>query len=265
MGLSGTVWFLDCVLLLVLSTSQKQDGYYQTALALLVILLASWAFVFWSNMNMDRPIVRLMMPMQSGWTIEEALFVWIMWAVMMGAMMLPSAAPMIFVHKKVSLSRGSKWNNLFFIGAYLLIWAGFSVVASILQWWLQWLGHLSHMLVVKNDVIVSSLLILVGISQWTRLKDICLGKCRTPIGFLTTEWREGSWGSFVLGLRHGLFCVGCCWALMALLFAFGVMNLTAIAALTFLVAAEKLLPKGQILARFGGLGLVGWGILRLAT
>ena len=209
---------------------------------------------------MDQPLVRLMMPMQSAWRAQEALFVWVMWAVMMGAMMLPSAAPMIFAHRKIVDRRGSTSENLVFIGAYLLVWGAFSVAAVGLQWWLQWIGQLSHMLVVPDDQTAGVILIIAGMSQWTTLKYKCLGKCRTPIGFLTTEWRSGAQGALVMGLRHGSFCVGCCWALMALLFVFGVMNLAAIGALASLVAAEKLLPHGEVLAKIGGLGLTTWGV-----
>ncbi|WP_168188310.1 DUF2182 domain-containing protein [Hahella sp. CCB-MM4] len=214
---------------------------------------------------MDQPWVRLMMPMQSVWTFEEAFFVWLMWAVMMGAMMLPSAIPMILVHNKISARNGTEQDNLYFIAAYLLVWSLFSFAAASLQWWLQWLGQISHMLVMTNDSAIAIILILVGVTQWTSLKDRCLGRCRAPIGFLTTEWRSGSGGAFVMGMHHGVICVGCCWALMVLLFVFGVMNLVGIGLLTLFVAAEKLIPQGPVLAKLGGVGLILWGLAFLVA
>jgi predicted metal-binding membrane protein len=260
MGLSGALWFLDRLRLLVLRNTHPQTGVQQTVAILLALLTTFWAFVIWSIANMDQPLVQLMMPMQSAWTAQEALFVWIMWAVMMGAMMLPSAAPMILVHRKIVGHKGLLSHSLVFIGAYLLVWGVFSAATTGIQWWLQWMGQLSHMLVVSSNQTAGVVLIIAGVSQWTTLKDKCLGQCRTPIGFLTTEWRSGSQGSLIMGLRHGLYCVGCCWALMVLLFVFGVMNLTAIGALTTLIAAEKLLPQGDVLAKIGGLFLTAWGV-----
>lgn len=232
---------------------------------ILALSALAWTFVVWSTTNMDAPLVRLMMPMTAAWTAAEFLSVWTMWAVMMGAMMLPSAAPMLLTHRRMVFRRGGAAENLVFGLAYLLVWAGFSAAAAGLQWWLQSVAVLSHMLVLKGTWISGGVLVLAGLIQWTPFKQNCLARCRTPIGFLTTEWRPGSLGALNMGLRHGTYCLGCCWALMALLFVFGVMNLLAITALATLVAAEKLLPRGEIVSKLGGVVFVGWGLLLMAA
>lgn len=209
---------------------------------------------------MDSPLVRLMMPMNASWTGAEIFSVWVMWAVMMAAMMLPSATPMILVHRQIAKKRGGPWDSVVFVLAYLLVWSAFSATATIGQWSLQSIGWLSPMLVLSGDLIPATVMILAGVFQWTPLKDVCLRHCRTPAGFFLTDWRSGGIGALKMGTKHGAFCVGCCWALMALLFVFGVMNPMAIVFLATLVAAEKLLPQGNILARVGGVGLVSWGL-----
>jgi predicted metal-binding membrane protein len=121
------------------------------------------------------------------------------------------------------------------------------------------------MLILKTNWVAGGLLVLAGLFQWTPLKQRCLAGCRTPIGFLATEWRAGPEGALVMGLRHGAYCLGCCWAIMTLLFVFGVMNLLAIIGIATLVAVEKLLPHGDKLSKIGGIMLVGWGLLLIAA
>jgi predicted metal-binding membrane protein len=231
--------------------------------ATILILAAStlaWLFVGWTAFNMDAPFVRLMMPMSASWSGSEALSVWVMWAVMMGAMMLPSATPMIVTHRRMVARRGNPVESFYFAASYLLVWAAFSAVAGLAQWGFQSLGLLTPMLVLKGNLVPGMVLVLAGAAQWTPLKNRCLALCRTPIGFLATEWRPGSLGALHMGVRHGVYCLGCCWGLMALLFAFGAMNLMAIGLLSALVAAEKLLPHGETLGRLGGLVFGFWGL-----
>lgn len=233
----------------------------RTAVAVLASLSAIvWASVIWAIVNMDTAFVQMMMPMSDAWTLNEALAVWIMWAVMMGAMMLPSAVPMLLAHRRVVTKRGTGRDSVVFALAYLFVWTVFSAAAAWMQWEMQRHGVLSRMLVVNVVWVSGLLLILAGIVQWTPLKQACLRMCRTPIGFLATEWRPGTQGAFIMGLRHGTFCLGCCWALMALLFVFGVMNLVAITALATVVAAEKLLPFGEVAGKIGGIALIVWGV-----
>jgi predicted metal-binding membrane protein len=106
----------------------------------------------------------------------------------------------------------------------------------------------------------AGLLIAAGVFQWTPLKEACLRGCRTPVGFLVAEWRSGSRGALVMGIRHGLNCMGCCWAIMALLFVVGTMNLAWMAVLTVLCWVEKAAPRGDLIGRLGGLGLIFWGL-----
>ncbi|MCR9088449.1 MAG: DUF2182 domain-containing protein [Rhodobacteraceae bacterium] len=227
---------------------------------MLVLLSAVfWVPLVWSIRNMDQPLVQLMMPMTAAWSVGEAAAVWTMWAVMMGAMMLPSAIPMVLAHRRIAGQKGLRGDSVLFVGGYLAVWSVFSIAATGLQWALQGSGHLTRMLAIDTTWIAGIILFLAGASQWTPLKHVCLNTCRTPIGFFATEWRDGPYGAFCMGLHHGAFCVGCCWALMALLFVFGVMNLLAIGVLACLVAAEKLLPRGETIAHIGGIVLMIWG------
>lgn len=244
-----------------------QSSYRSGAAALLMLSALGWVFLVWSVANMDAPFVQLMMPGSASWSVPEIAVVWLMWAVMMGAMMLPSAMPMILVHCRLDAGRGgtgaASSDNRWFTGAYLIVWSVFSVAAAALQWALQAAGILMPMLVLTNQTVAGAVLIAAGIVQWTPLKQACLEKCRTPIGFLMTEWRDGRRGALIMGLKHGAYCVGCCWALMALLFVFGAMNLMAIGALATIVAAEKLLPYGDRLGKAGGVILMAWGVWML--
>lgn len=230
-----------------------------------VLSFLAWAFVVWSASNMDQPLVKLMMPVMASWSLAEAFWVWVMWAVMMGAMMLPSASPMIQAYRRISSQKGIPRESFWFTLAYLLVWTGFCAVATALQWALQSMGVLSHMLVLGNTWFAGGILVVAGIVQWTPFKHACLEKCRTPIGFLVTEWRPGRRGALIMGMRHGAYCIGCCWAVMALLFVFGVMNLVAILLLATFVAAEKLLPGGEFIGNLAGVVFIGWGGWLLLT
>ena len=230
--------------------------------SLAALSLIGWGLLLWSVANMSSPVIALMMPMNSYWSVEEIVAVWLMWAVMMGAMMLPSAIPMISVHRRVSAKRDPKTYSAsrWFLTAYLLSWTLFSIAAAGLQWGFQRADVLSHMLKIQGSLIGGGILVAVGIFQLTPLKAACLHKCRTPMGFLLTDWREGRVGAFQMGLKHGQYCIGCCWALMMVLFVGGVMNLTTIAVLSGIVAIEKLAPHGKQIAKFGGVVLILWGL-----
>ena len=232
------------------------------AITLVALSVVGWALIIWSVANMSSPIVALMMPMDAAWAVKEFIAVWLMWAVMMGAMMLPSAIPMIVIHKRVSEKRDPQTfsANRWFLAAYLLIWAIFCVAASFLQWGFQSAGILSHMLKLQGNLVGGAILIAAGFFQLTPLKAACLHKCRTPMGILLTDWRSGRAGAFGMGLRHGGYCVGCCWALMVVLFVAGVMNLATIAVLSGIVALEKLAPRGELFAKLGGIALIAWGL-----
>ncbi len=191
-----------------------------------------------------------------GWPLVAA-----MWIVMMVAMMLPSAAPAILLYATVHRrSSAEAPPTLAFLLGYLACWTVFAMVAAVLQ-----LAIAEPMsMAVESRAASAGLLIAAGLYQLSPLKDACLGRCRSPAQFLTRHYRPGASGAFRLGLLHGAYCVGCCWLLMALLFVGGVMNLLWIAGLTLLVAAEKLVPKGDWIARIAGVSMIAWGAILLA-
>jgi len=215
-----------------------------TALGVWAPTIVCWLILYWGAVHMDSPAAQLAMPM-SDWSPANWLAVFVMWAVMMAAMMLPSIAPMVLCFANLSRRRSEGLRTLFFVAAYLTLWTAFSGAATATQWALQSAGWISPMIVSTSPILSGTLLLIAGVFQFTPLKTACLSTCRSPLGFLMSDWRDGLWGAWRTGLGHGLNCLGCCWALMALLFVGGVMNILWIAALTVLVAMEKVAPKGQ--------------------
>lgn len=224
--------------------------------------LLGWLLLYWGATNMGSPAAQLTMPM-SDWTWANWLAVFVMWAVMMAAMMLPTATPMVSVFGSLNRARGETMRTAAFVAGYLALWTAFAAAATVAQWALQAMGVVSPMIVSMSPALSGALLVIAGAFQFTPLKHACLRACRSPLGFLLTDWRNGLWGAARMGVRHGLYCLGCCWALMALLFVGGAMNLMWIAALTLLVAMEKLAPKGEILAKALGALMIGAGAARL--
>jgi predicted metal-binding membrane protein len=182
------------------------------------------------------------------WDLRHLVLLWVMWAVMMTGMMLPSATPMIVL---VGGGRG----YLVALG-YVFVWTVFSFGATAVQWLLMRLMILTPMMVVSGPFASAALLAIAGVYQLTPLKHACLTTCQSPMSFLARRWRSGTLGAFRMGVDHGVYCVGCCWALMVLLFAGGVMNLVVIAALTAFVAFEKLMPLGVWGPRVTGAALL---------
>jgi predicted metal-binding membrane protein len=202
------------------------------------------------------------------WTLGYAVLMFFMWWVMMVAMMLPSAAPMILLFATVNRKQRETGHphvatSIFAVG-YLVAWAGFSLIAMILQWGLERTGILSPMLVGTNVIFGAVLLLAAGVYQLTPIKHACLRHCRSPLAFLSTHWRRGTRGALRMGLVHGAFCVGCCWFLMGLLFFGGVMNLYWIAGLALFVLFEKTVPAGHWLGYATGVALLIWGAGMLA-
>jgi predicted metal-binding membrane protein len=189
----------------------------------------------------------------------------LMWAEMMVAMMLPSATPMILTFAKVQRNRREQERPFVatgvFLAGYLVVWTGFSALAALMQWVLHAKALLSPMMVSESPVMGGALLIAAGVFQWTPIKNACLSQCCSPLGFLMRGWREGKWGAFVMGLKHGVQCAGCCWVLMLLLFVAGVMNIWWIAAITVLVLIEKAVPRrGLFVGKIAGVLFVAWGV-----
>jgi len=182
----------------------------------------------------------------------------------MVAMMIPSAAPMILTFALVNRKRRESERpfvptGIFLLG-YLVVWTGFSVLAAVAQWILHAKALLSPMMVSTSPMLGGALLLGAGVFQWTPLKNTCLAHCRSPLGFLMTDWREGRWGAFVMGLQHGAYCIGCCWILMALLFVAGVMNMWWIAIIAVFVLLEKVAPKDLFIGKMAGTLLALWGL-----
>ncbi|MDH5748534.1 MAG: DUF2182 domain-containing protein [Rhodospirillales bacterium] len=189
----------------------------------------------------------------------------LMWTIMMAAMMLPTAVPMIMAYARMRAGerrRSAPWLSvLMFSGGYLAAWSAFSLGATLLQTGLTDLALLSPMMMqLPPGPLAGGVLIAAGVYQLMPLKQACLSQCRTPIAFLMTQWREGNWGGFVMGWRHGLFCVGCCWALMGILFVTGIMNSAWIIAITLYVLIEKVVPHSQTVSTVAGISMIGMGI-----
>jgi predicted metal-binding membrane protein len=237
--------------------------------ALLVVIALSWTYLLaGAGMSMHE-MDGMLMPMRMGpWTLGYAGLVLVMWSVMMVAMMLPSAAPMILLYSAIARRRAqgaaTGAPGMFAFG-YVTVWAGFSVAAVALQFGLEKAALLSPMMETTSVAFAGAVLIAAGVYQWMPLKQTCLRHCRSPLEFLTTQWRNGNRGALVMGLRHGGYCLGCCWLLMLLLFVGGVMNLAWIAGIAILVLVEKIAPAGHWIGQAAGAGLIIWGSATLAA
>jgi predicted metal-binding membrane protein len=239
--------------------------------ALGAIAVAAWAYMIHEarGMNVSGVCECLGMQMGSaGFSASTLLPLFLMWAGMMVAMMLPSATPMILTFAAVSRNRRRQERPYvpvtIFVAGYVAIWTAFSVVAALAQWLLHRQALLSPAMASRSAWLGGILLLAAGIFQFTPLKHACLAQCRAPFEFIMTRWREGAGGAFRMGVEHGLFCAGCCWALMGLLFVAGVMNILWIAALSLLVGLEKLVPRGFWLSSATGVLLTAWGAWLIA-
>jgi predicted metal-binding membrane protein len=206
------------------------------------------------------------MPMQSApLGSSRLLALAAMWVVMMAAMMLPTALPMVVTYARLraagpETAHAAADVALFVVG-YIATWSAFSIAATALQGLLTEFAYLSPMtMTLASAPVAGAVLVAAGLYQWLPWKDACLGRCRSPIGFLMTAWRDGPGGALAMGWRHGLFCVGCCWALMAVLFVTGVMNPFWMVVLTGYMLAEKIAPGGAVLAKAVGAALIGAGL-----
>ena len=207
-------------------------------------------------------------PDMQSWSAAQLLPLFLMWAEMMVAMMIPSAAPMVLMFATVNRKRREQEQpfvptGIFLLG-YLVVWTGFSALAAFAQWMLHATALLSPKMVSTSPVLGGILLIAAGVFQLTPLKRACLTQCRSPLSFLMTDWREGDRGAFMMGLNHGVFCTGCCWVLMALLFVAGVMNIWWVGVISMFVLVEKAVPHGYQFGKLTGVVLVLWGVWMIA-
>ena len=251
-----------------LKRSSKRDRVIVIG-GLVAVVLFAWIYIL-SGAGMSLSALEMtamsgrsmgmMAPM--AWTWETAVVMFFMWWIMMIAMMLPSASPMILLFATVNRKQAERGNPAvptgIFATGYMAAWGGFSLAATGLQWALERAELLSAMMVSTSTALGAGLLIAAGIWQITPLKHACLKHCRSPLHFLAHHWRKGPLGAFRMGLHHGLFCLGCCWFLMALLFYGGVMNLYWIVGLALYVLLEKVIPAGHWLGNAAGLVLIAW-------
>lgn len=241
---------------------------------LIAITALAWGYLFYLDRQMSPAMepgammAGMDMSMAMSWTAADVLVAFGMWVVMMIGMMVPSAAPVMLVFAGAHARRGRQWLPLivlFFGLSYVAVWVGFSACAALTQWALHRAALLSPMTAISSAQAGAGILIAVGVYQLTPFKRACLMHCQSPLGFLVTHWRDGRLGALQMGMRHGAYCLGCCWALMGILFVVGVMNLLWVTGLTLFVLLEKLGPAGPMLARVAGVAMMIVGTLLLAS
>ena len=241
----------------------QRDRVVVTAGVVTLVILA-WAYlVYVAQSTSDMGSGMATAQLQS-WSTADFGLMFFMWAVMMVAMMVPTAAPMILLFATVNRRRREQERPYvptgIFLSGYVIVWSAFAALATVANWGLHINSLLSTMMgVSSSSYLGGALLLTAGIFQWSPLKYTCLSRCRSPLGFLMAEWRDGAGGALQMGLKHGGYCLGCCWVLMGLLFVLGVMNLVWIAALAAFVLVEKVIPKGLVISRVTGLLLAIWG------
>lgn len=229
---------------------------------LAALTVVAWVYLVSMTSRMSVADGMAMPPMQS-WRAVEIVLLFVMWGVMMVAMMVPTVTPLLLMFARADRQRvGNRAvtrTGTLLLG-YLLVWMGFSVLATLAQWGLHSAALLSPTMVGTSSIFGGLLLIAAGVFQFTPMKRACLTQCRSPLSFLMSYWREERWGSFILGLQHGTYCVGCCWLLMALLFVAGVTNLFWMVGISVFVLAEKAAPNGDLIRRIAGGTLIATGI-----
>jgi predicted metal-binding membrane protein len=245
--------------------------------ALIVLTVLAWGYLIWLAQNMpmtgtsipETPGMNMsaaLTPMLRAWSASDFTFIFLMWAIMMVGMMTPSATPMILIYARVARQAAQESRPIaataWFVSGYLLSWSAFSFAAAIAQAALARVAWRTPMMVAASGKVGAIVLIVAGIYQFTPLKYNCLSQCQSPFAFIQANggFRRGMVASIQLGMRHGAYCVGCCWALMALLFVGGVMNILWVAAIAIFVLIEKVTPAGEAIARVAGAGLALAGI-----
>ena len=250
--------------------------------ALSIVIALSWGYILvgagtgmsavemtrMSQQGISERMAGMTMMTPASWTPGYAVLMFVMWWIMMVAMMLPSATPTVLLFAAINRKQRDIGNpyvatSVFAVG-YLAAWGGFSLVAVMLQWAFERTHLLSSTLAGANVILAGLLLLAAGVYQLTPLKHACLRRCRSPLAFLVTHWRRGPRGALRVGLEHGAYCVGCCWSLMGLLFFGGVMNLYWIVGLALFVFVEKIFPAGHWLGQITGVVLSVWGVVTLA-
>lgn len=259
---------------MALESALKRDRVI-VLFALTALAAVAWIYMLEEARGMEATGVCSCMGMaMSGpdagrWPASQILPLFLMWAEMMVAMMIPSAAPMLLTFAMINRKKREQHQpfvstGLFLLG-YLVVWTVFSLAAAVAQWALHGAALLSPGMKSTSHGFGGALLIFVGIFQWTPYKRACLDHCRTPLQFLMSDWREGKAGAVIMGLKHGAYCTGCCWLLMCLLFVVGVMSIFWIAVVTIFVLVEKVARFGPRCAHVSGLLFVAWGLWVIAA
>jgi predicted metal-binding membrane protein len=234
---------------------------------LAAVIAFSWLYLVRMNAGMSHGgshAAHMAMPAMASGLLEQLVSAFIMWSVMMVAMMLPTELPAAALFETLARRRSSHAHpapaTMFYGAGYAAAWTLYSAAAALGQVALSRAVLLTPMLQSANTTLSAAILLAAGAFQFTSLKDSCLTKCRSPLGFLLAEWRDGKTGALLLGFKHGSYCVGCCWALMAVMFVVGAMNLLWMAALTLFVLGEKLAPARWRFRQAAGLAFVLWGL-----
>jgi predicted metal-binding membrane protein len=254
-------------------------------ISLVLVTALAWAYLVHldrqmsSSMAHDSMMAEMGMAMDMPWGATDVFFTFTMWAVMMVGMMTGTAAPMLLLFAGAHAARGTRGMppavnpphptypthaTLMFGLGYTIVWVAFSAGAAVAQWLLHQTAMLTPAMAASSGRLAGGILVAAGAYQLTPVKGACLTRCRSPLGFLMTQWRDGAIGALQMGLRHGAYCLGCCWLLMCLLFVVGVMNLAWVAALTAFVLVEKIGPFGLIVARVAGAIMIVAGLLVVA-
>jgi predicted metal-binding membrane protein len=238
--------------------------------ALFILCVLAWLYIIYlyrqmNPMNMDA--IFFAMPMTAKWSRADFLLLFLMWFVMMIAMMTPSVAPLILIFTAINRKRRQQQNPFvpsgYLLTGYFLVWAAFSLFATFLQWLLQRVSLLNPEMITTSKILGGIILIIAGTFQFTPLKNTCLNYCRAPISFIHHHWKEGKHGALRMGLQNGMYCLGCCWILMMLLFVSGIMNIFWIAVITLFVVLEKVIPKVKFVSPVAGISLIAFGIIIL--
>lgn len=229
-----------------------------------IIAMSVLAWIYMASLGLHATVE----PNASNYThshhFENLLLVFFMWSIMMVAMMLPSAAPTILMFDTIIHKQGRNASRVsptfLFISGYLATWIIYSGLAAIWQIWLQNNALVTTVIVKSVPSLSGTLLIIAGLFQFSHLKYSCLKHCRSPMGFFMLHWQEGRKGAFLMGVRSGLYCVGCCWVLMILMFVAGAMNIIWMLVLAVFILVEKLIPWGRQFGQISGFSMIAWGL-----
>lgn len=231
---------------------------------LAAVIVISWGYMLHMNWGMSGTETEITLACLTRWGPGDIAHMFLMWAIMMVAMMFPAATPMILMFTTVNKRQGGIQEPIIptglFVLGYFLVWTAYSALAAMAQYGLHLSALLTHHLVITSPFLGGVLLVGAGVFQWTPFRDACMSKCRSPLGFLMAEWREGRLGALIMGLKHGAYCVGCCWLLMLLSFVLGIMNMLWMAMVSVFMMVEKAYPGSQWLSRAAGLILVACGL-----